>query len=70
MLATEKETIQGRLMARDEELEDVRCQFTSINNALEVVTPLFIASVSPFEIFTLQLKGMFSFICPAQVALW
>jgi len=35
-LRTETEFLRGKLVSRDEELEDVRCQFTSVNNALEV----------------------------------
>ena len=30
------DTLRGKLICRDEELDDVRCQFTAVNNALEV----------------------------------
>lgn len=33
---SEIENLRGKLVARDEELEDIKCQFTSVNNTLEV----------------------------------
>ena len=33
---SECDTLRGKLICRDEELDDIRCQFTAVNNALEV----------------------------------
>ena len=35
------EILKGKLISRDEELDDIKCQFTSVNNALEVSFILF-----------------------------
>ena len=36
---SECDILRGKLICRDEELDDIRCQFTSVNNALEVTKP-------------------------------
>ena len=35
---TEIEKLRGKVKARDEEIEEIKCQFTSLNNLLEVNT--------------------------------
>ena len=44
---TEIEKLRGKVKARDEEIEEIKCQFTSLNNLLEVNTDSHINSSHP-----------------------